>query len=122
MEITGRDPTRDEGHGMSLTKARVIEEFIWPALQEVLPPAAITPGGLAELVLLGKGAVLDSLGLVSTILAIEGRIRDDLDLSLTLASEAAFSRSTSPFRTVATLADYILELTSGSEIGRGQVA
>jgi acyl carrier protein len=100
---------------MSLTKGRIIEDFIWPALQEVLPPGAIPPGEPAEIVLLGKGAALDSLGLVSTILAIEGRIRDELDVSLTLASEAAFSRSASPFRTVASLAEYILELTRDTQ-------
>lgn len=60
--------------------------------------------------LYGKGATLDSLGLVNLIVGIESRLADDFDATITLADERAMSRQQSPFRSVATLIDYALEL------------
>jgi acyl carrier protein len=102
---------------MGLTKERIIEGFINPALREVLPPEMAGSIGAADLELLGKGAVLDSLGFVGFILAIEGSLQETLNMTLTLASEDAFSRSASPFRTVGTLAEYIAEFTAGAQGG-----
>lgn len=60
--------------------------------------------------LYGKGATLDSLGLVNLIVGVESRLTDDFDVSITLADEKAMSRAQSPFRSVATLIDYAAEL------------
>ena len=58
-------------------------------------------------VLFGEGGKLDSLGLVSLIVATEQKIEEEFDRSLTLADEQAMSQKTSPFRTVSTLSAYI---------------
>lgn len=58
----------------------------------------------------GNDGILDSMGLVNLIVALEERIQDEYDVVITLADERAMSRNKSPFRTVATFAEYIEEL------------
>ena len=60
--------------------------------------------------LFGRDSALDSLGLVNLIVAFEQRLGDEFGLPLTLADEKALSRESSPFRSVDTLANYVLEL------------
>ena len=60
--------------------------------------------------LVGPDAVVTSLGLVSFITDVESTLAQDHNIELTLVSEQALSRSRSPFRTIETLADYVLEL------------
>lgn len=58
----------------------------------------------------GDNGKLDSLGLVNLIVAIEGKIYDELDKNIVIANEKAMSMKNSPFRTVASLNDFIMEL------------
>ena len=58
-------------------------------------------------VIYGDNSLLDSLALVSLIVAVEQNIEDKFDISITLADERAMSLENSPFRTVSSLADYI---------------
>ncbi|MCA9405640.1 MAG: acyl carrier protein [Candidatus Omnitrophica bacterium] len=58
-------------------------------------------------ILFGPGRQLDSLGFVNLIVAVEERLCDETGQSLTLADEKAMSRQNSPFRTIATLSEYI---------------
>jgi acyl carrier protein len=60
-----------------------------------------------ETVIVGKGAVLDSMGVVSLIVDIEQRLEMDHNVSVTLANDKAMSQRSSPFRTVGVLADHI---------------
>jgi acyl carrier protein len=60
--------------------------------------------------LIGPGAAVDSLGLVMVVTGFESRLNQTFDASLVLASEAAMSLSRSPFRSVAALSDYAVEL------------
>jgi acyl carrier protein len=62
--------------------------------------------------LLGRGSFLDSLGLVSLIVDIEQKLNEDHGISLTIADERAMSQQKSPFRTVATLVDYVQTLVN----------
>jgi hypothetical protein len=64
----------------------------------------------SDLPLIGPESPLTSLGLVSFIVDVESALMDRLGLSVILVSESALSRHKSPFRTVSTLADYVLEL------------
>jgi acyl carrier protein len=57
--------------------------------------------------LYGRDGVLDSLGLVSFVVAVEQAIGGELGLTLTLADEKAMSQKHSPFRTIGALADYV---------------
>lgn len=66
-----------------------------------------------ETPLLGPGAVIESIGLVSLLADLEQRLERELGAPVTLASELAFSQKRSPFRTVASLAEYIGALTGG---------
>jgi acyl carrier protein len=66
--------------------------------------------------LLGK---LDSLGLVTLVVDLEERLQDELDLRVALATERALSQRQSPFRTVGTLADYVLELAGETHADDG---
>lgn len=61
-----------------------------------------------ETCLFGVNAVLDSMGLVNVIVDIESIFLDD-GIEITLTSEKAMSRRNSPFRTIETLAEFIIE-------------
>ncbi len=57
--------------------------------------------------LFGDDGVLDSIALVTLVVAIEQALEDELEVVLTLADEKAMSQQQSPFRTVGALAKYI---------------
>ena len=63
-----------------------------------------------ETVLFGEGSKLDSLGLVSVLVAVEQGVAELLGKEVSVANEDAMSRRSSPFRTVGTLTDYVCEL------------
>lgn len=60
-----------------------------------------------ETALFGRAGRLDSLGLVSLIVAIEQAVEDQLAVSVVLADEKAMSQRSSPFQTVGSLAAYV---------------
>jgi D-alanine--poly(phosphoribitol) ligase subunit 2 len=69
---------------------------------------AVERGGDAPLY--GREGVLDSLGLVSFLAAVEEAIEDRFGVTVTIASEKAISLKHSPFRTVGVLTQYVAEL------------
>ncbi len=70
-----------------------------------------------ETQLFGDQGKLDSLGLVSLIVSLEQHVADEFGLAVTLADEKAVSRKSSPFRTVETLTDYVIEKLTNSDNG-----
>ena len=60
----------------------------------------------SETRLFGKDGALDSMGLVTLIIAVEQAIEDRFETSVALADEKALSQARSPYRSVATLAEY----------------
>ncbi len=60
--------------------------------------------------IVGPGAVVDSIGVVSLIVDIEQRLEMDHQVSVTLASDKAMSQKNSPFRTAGLLADHVLAI------------
>lgn len=82
----------------------ITAKCIYPALREL--GHAESP----DTVLFGENAVLDSLGLVTFVFAVEENVAREFKKSITLVSDKAFSQKSSPFRTVATLAEFIEEL------------
>jgi acyl carrier protein len=88
-----------------------IEELVFKTLEcffvEYDLDIEITDGEQTKL--FGGDGVLDSLGLVSFVVAVEEAIEDKYNVSLVLADEKAMSRRTSPFGRVAYLIDYIFE-------------
>jgi acyl carrier protein len=67
--------------------------------------------------LLGAQSVLDSMHLVSLIIAIEREVEDTFGVSLTLADERALSMKASPFRSIQALANYIGILLADTRSG-----
>lgn len=63
-----------------------------------------------DICLFGKNGVLDSLNLVNLIVSVEQEIEEIYGKSIILADEKAFSQRQSPFRSVETLALYIIDL------------
>lgn len=70
----------------------------------------------AETILFGRKGKLDSIGLVNLVVAVETLIEEEFDVNLTIADERAMSQKHSPFRTVSTLADYIIMLLEEENI------
>jgi acyl carrier protein len=68
-------------------------------------------------VLFGDQGRLDSLGLVNLITIIEEHIEDTFNITIAVADDKAMSRNRSPFRTVGSLFDYILELVEEHQNG-----
>lgn len=65
-----------------------------------------------SVVLVGKEAVIDSLGMVSLIVEVEQVLETEHDVSVTLANDRAMSERNSPFRTVGAFADHVCTLIS----------
>ena len=61
-------------------------------------------------ILFGQKGSLDSLGLVSFIMALQEIILELFDVEIMLADERTLAQENSPFRTVGALAEYILIL------------
>lgn len=89
---------------MSAQLVALIRKLLGELSDELeLPPMdAVGP----ETPLFGEGGLVDSLGLVSLVTALEQAIEDELDATVSLADEKAMSESQSPYRTVGSLADY----------------
>ena len=69
-----------------------------------------------DTVLFGWSGQLDSLGLVSFIVAVEQNIQDEFGADVTLADERALSQQNSPFKSIATLSEYVSVLLDSHEI------
>lgn len=57
--------------------------------------------------LFGKRGLLDSIGLVSLLIAVEQAVEDAFNVSITIVSEKAMSQERSPFRTIGSLVDWV---------------
>jgi len=68
--------------------------------------------------LFGDGSPLDSMGLVTLTMDVEDALADQ-GVEVSLSDSRAMSRKQSPFRTVATLVDFIVEQKENSRPLRG---
>ena len=85
-----------------------ISSIIIETIRDLIPKQGLElPDGLSnDTYLFGEGGILDSMGLVSLVIAVEEAIFDNLGKQVTLADEKAMSQTNSPYRTVASLAEY----------------
>lgn len=60
--------------------------------------------------LIGRNALFDSMGLVSLVVEVEQVLESDHDVVVMLADERAMSQSRSPFLSVGSLTDYVIQL------------
>jgi len=65
--------------------------------------------------LLGEGAPIDSLGLVSVIVQVEESLRSVDGIDVTLVDEKAMSQRNSPFRSVGALSTYAMECAAAAQ-------
>ena len=90
----------------------IFTRVLYPAIDEM--NEALDEGKqllkIPEAVLFGDGAILDSIGLVNFIVTTERIAEESTGKMISLTSEKAFSRRQSPFRTIASLAEFIEEL------------
>ena len=57
--------------------------------------------------LYGVNSAIDSVDLVNFLLSVEEQLEDELDITFVIANEKALSLKNSPFKTMATLCDYL---------------
>ena len=67
----------------------------------------------AKSVLFGQGGKLDSLGLLTFVLQVEQRVQSAGHPSFTLTDEKSMADTPTAFRTVDTLADYVVGRLGG---------
>ncbi|MCB0723894.1 MAG: acyl carrier protein [Ignavibacteriae bacterium] len=65
--------------------------------------------------LYGKDGNLDSIALVNLIISVETTVEDEMGKVITLADERAMSQESSPFATIGSFTDYIIQLINESE-------
>ena len=95
-------------------KKQELVQMMIELLQDVLADsdAEYSAEVTATTQLVGEGAAITSLSLISFITGVELAIEEKYDTELTLVSEEALSRRKSPFRMIDSLADYVLTLVS----------
>ena len=62
----------------------------------------------SETRLFGGDGLLDSLGVVILLTDLEDKLDEEFDVTISLASDSTMSRTRSPFRTVKSLAEYMV--------------
>jgi len=88
------------------------ENDIAAVVQSVLTVAPDARDVGSETRLVGSDAILDSVGFVTLLVALEQRLGDGIDLSTAFLSYDAVDEQHNPFRTVGSLAAYIGQLRS----------
>jgi len=89
-----------------------VEELILDILQSINDgmPSDKQISFSSDSVLFGENPQIDSLSLVSLVVDLETTLNKDLNLDISLTDDRAMTRTISPFLTVKTLRDYIVEL------------
>ncbi len=93
-----------------------IGELVVSTLRDLADQGVVDIGGAdpdGDMRLFGADGVLDSIGLVSLVVAVEERlVAEGIDVAL--ADERALSQRNSPYRSVASLAAYAADLVPAS--------
>ena len=97
-------PTRDQ-----------VQQILFECIREYAEQARRKVEAHPDTPLIGPGAAVDSLGLVMLVTGFEAKLNETFDTQLVLASESAMSMNRSPFRSVAALVDYALELLAAAD-------
>lgn len=89
-----------------------VDQILFAAIEEINQqlPSNQTIKAEKSTMLFGKDGVLDSLTLVNLIVAAEQKVQEILNIAITLADERAMSQKNSPFKSVESLASYIVVL------------
>jgi len=97
-----------------LSTKETVEEIIYDAIDEVnnfIPQERKLTKSLDTILSVPYSEQsLDSLGMVNLIVAIEQKIQENLNVSVSLADELFISDESNPFERIATLIDGIVDL------------
>ncbi len=90
----------------------IISALVFACLENILAETGETPAKVPdeETYLIGRQAVLESLGMVTLIVDLEQRVEEEYGVALTLVDDQAMSKKNSPFMTVRSLTDHIYTL------------
>ena len=94
---------------MKKIKVKDIEEKIMSIVYAILKGEGVTTGVTEHSALIGKNAVLDSMGLVELCVSLEDLSVDEYDFDFDWTSEKAMSATKSMFRSVDSLAEEFYE-------------
>ena len=83
-----------------------IEEIVLGTIKDYCLTNGVSDELTMDTHLIGRTRIMDSMGLVNTIVDIETAFLDE-DIEISLTSETAMSLRLSPFRTIGSLCDYI---------------
>jgi len=101
-----------------VTRAEAVEIVVATARDFAATAEKTAPESFDENTrLFGGSGFLDSVGLVSLVLDVEQQVNDRWGLSLSLADDRAVSQQRSPFRSVGSLADYVMMLAAEARQG-----
>ena len=78
-------------------------------LESVLPPGETIPSDPGSPLLEAAGGPLDSLGLVTFLVAVEGAIESEFGQTVSLVDALAEPSDSSPFRSLSALAQHLHE-------------
>ena len=94
------------------------EIVIRQATQTVIDQGAEAPSAVnRDTILFGPTGLLDSVGLVSLVLAVEQEVSERFGVAVALADEKALSQRHSPFRSIGTLVDYAAQEIEAKRAG-----
>lgn len=96
-----------------ITKEKV-QELIYNSIDEIkdmINDEEVSFIKRPDAVLYGAESPLDSMAIVALIINIEQKFYDEFNKTITIANEKAVSAKNSPFKTVSSLTDYILEIS-----------
>jgi acyl carrier protein len=97
---------------------QLAEIVIRQVTQTVIDQGADAPAGVTrDTALFGPTGLLDSVGLVSLVLAVEQEVSERFGVAVALADEKALSQRHSPFRSVGTLVDYAVQEIEAKRAG-----
>ena len=100
-----------------------LNTIIVSSLKDVLLERNLpVPSLEGETSLLGRGSLLDSLGLVTLITTVEAKLYDDFGLLVTLTDSKAFSQKNSPFKTINTLTDYVMSILDDNGVDNSLIS
>lgn len=87
---------------------RLVFEAIDQVNQQL--PAARRLAKQPDTIIVGPGGALDSLGIITFVIALEEKLGDELSRSVQLLDESMLSDADGPFHSVGSLAEYLLAL------------
>jgi acyl carrier protein len=89
-----------------------IVQAIYRAVDELNKqlPKGVHVGKSADSPLYGKSGKLESIDLVTLMIEVEEKIKEEFGIPITVADERAMSQEDSPFLSIGSLTDYIAEL------------